>query len=420
MKLTRRLITEPLTGARARRAGATQIWGEREPRALGIGYVVAGKYELARLLGRGSMGEVWVARHHSLDEQVALKLLIPAPEGGELEDHGTAAARFRFEAQVAARLSRKTRHIVRVTDHGQDEGLSYLVMELLDGETLETALMRRSCMSPADASKLVTQIARGLAEAHAEGVLHRDLKPANVFLARDDNGELLVKLLDFGIAGVVRARRVTGTFATATGLVFGTPGYMSPEQVSECSELDNRADLWALATIAYEALTGELPIAGFDAEELLANLRHRRIVPLRERSPALPASLDPFFERAFGPRAADRHATAMELAAAFEEACTGRAVSGERAYSGHAVSVERPPRVAMTERTPTRPWAARALIAVAATLVVVAAAGTAWRRLVRPPVAVVVLPTVSVTAPTATPDSSLPASPVSPGARSQP
>src|SRR5579864_1616883 len=161
-----------------------------------VGQVVAKKYKLVRFLGRGSAGEVWVAHHTTLREDVALKLLTRAPETEHVESRATAAARFLFEAQVAARLSRKTRHIVRVTDHGEDDGLAYIVMELLEGETLEQRRLRESPLPVEAIRKVIAQIARALAQAHAEKVIHRDLKPANVFVTRDEDGGLLVKLLD--------------------------------------------------------------------------------------------------------------------------------------------------------------------------------------------------------------------------------
>ncbi|HEY1694863.1 MAG TPA: protein kinase [Polyangiaceae bacterium] len=286
-----------------------------------VGRVVAGKYELVRLLGRGSMGEVWVAHHQTLGEQVALKVLSQAPvDEEEVEDASTAAARFLFEAQVAARLSRKTRHIVRVTDHGEEEDRAYLVMELLEGETLEGVLARDGTVPLPVVVKIITQVARALTHAHAEGVLHRDLKPANVFLSRDEDGRLLVKLLDFGIARVVHAHRAPPAFSTAKGLVFGTPSYMSPEQARASSKLDQRCDLWSLATIAYEALTGELPVKGSDTDQLLENLCAGRIVPLRQTSPDMPVALDSFFRRALAPAIGVRFESAAELAAAFARA----------------------------------------------------------------------------------------------------
>ena len=218
------------------------------------GYVIGGRYQLVRLLGRGSMGEVWIAHHKTLGEDVAIKLLAPAHAAGEMESYPTASARFRFEAQVAARLSRHTRHIVRVTDHGEEEGHApaHLVMELLAGHTLERRLAMYGDMPPDEVSRLVAQIARALECAHAESVVHRDLKPANIFLARDEDGAVLLKLLDFGIARATRTRRMSSPFSTGEGIVFGTPGYMSPEQACG-SKLDGHVDLWALATVAYEA-----------------------------------------------------------------------------------------------------------------------------------------------------------------------
>jgi serine/threonine-protein kinase len=286
-----------------------------------VGQVVANKYELVRLLGRGSTGEVWSAHHQTLREQVALKVLKWPPTGDDAEEASVALARFRFEAQVAARLSRKTRHIARVTDYGEEDGLPYLIMELLDGDALDAALRQRARVSPAEAAAIVSQIARALGQAHAESVAHRDLKPANVFLTRDEEGYLLVKLLDFGIARTIHGHRASGPFSTAKGLVFGTPGYMSPEQGRASPTLDHRCDLWALATIAYEMLTGHLPIDGSDADELMKNLCAGRIVPLQERDPTLPGALGAFFDRAFAERIDERFESAAALARAFERAC---------------------------------------------------------------------------------------------------
>jgi serine/threonine-protein kinase len=267
------------------------------------------------------MGEVWSAHHRTLGEKLALKLLTqtPAPDE-ELENRTTAAARFQFEAQVAARLSSKTRHIVRVTDHGEEDGLAYLVMEQLEGETLEDVLVRDTRVPMATMTKIITQVARALAHAHEEGVLHRDLKPANVFLTRDEEGKLLVKLLDFGIARAIHAHRVPGAYSTAKGLVFGTPSYMSPEQARASARLDHQCDLWALATIAYEGLSGDLPVMGNDTDELLKNLCAGRMVPLLDRSPDMPPALDAFFRRAFSEAIGVRFPSATELAQAFARA----------------------------------------------------------------------------------------------------
>jgi eukaryotic-like serine/threonine-protein kinase len=292
------------------------------PMPVDVGQIVANKYELLHLLGRGSMGEVWSAHHRGLDERVALKVLCP-PRSDDAEEPSVALARFRFEAQVAARLSRKTRHIARVTDYGEDNGLPYLVMELLDGEALDATLRARGRLPLAEVVEVVSQIARALYQAHAEGVAHRDLKPANVFLAHDEEGRMLVKLLDFGIARTLRAHPAQGTFSTGKGFVFGTPGYMSPEQIRASPALDHRCDLWALATIGYQMLTGKLPVDGDNADEVLKNVSAGRIVSLQRREPTLPAAVDAFFERAFADRVEDRFAGAASLAQAFELAAGG-------------------------------------------------------------------------------------------------
>jgi serine/threonine protein kinase len=283
------------------------------------GRLVGGKYQLVRLLGGGSMGEVWVAEHRTLNEQVAVKLMTRGGDLDSLEATASAAARFKFEARTAARLSRSTKHIVRVTDHGEEGSLSYLVMELLEGMTLETMLLRQGPMTPERLVVVVRQIAHALDLAHADGVVHRDLKPANIFIARDEDGAPLVKLLDFGIARGVRAS-TDAAFSTAANVVLGTPGYMSPEHVSGAAPPDAHCDLWALATVAYEALTTELPLPGVHAEELIANLKERRFIPIDQRAADLPHALGAFFEQAFAPNVENRHQSAKELALSFERA----------------------------------------------------------------------------------------------------
>jgi serine/threonine-protein kinase len=274
------------------------------------------------------MGEVWLARHNTLFENVAIKLLAPWAWTGGDEDRTHAIARFRLEARIAAHLARKTRHIVQVMDHGEVGATPYIVMELLEGLTLETKLAQGSGMPLASVQELVRQIARALDCAHAEGVLHRDLKPANVFLTRGEDGEMLVKVLDFGIARIMRGSAASGSFSADRDLIFGTPGYMSPEQALGHADLDPRCDLWALATIAFESLTNELPVPGSTPNELLNAVRKARTVPLRQYRADLPESVGAFFERAFAKSDDDRFATAADLASAFDAACTPSAPRG--------------------------------------------------------------------------------------------
>ena len=272
--------------------------------------VVDRKYELVELLGLGSMGEVWCARHLGLGQACAVKLI--ARETHEAPD--AALLRFTREARIAAALSRKTRHIVSVTDFGNDEEGPYLVMELLDGQPLDVCL-GRGCTTE-EAVVIVSQIAKGLGVAHREGILHRDLKPANVFLTRSEDGEPLVKLLDFGIARLLVEPLKP---ITVKGVVVGSPAYMSPEH-AHGEPLDARADVWALAVIAFEALTGVLPFAADTTPGTLRRIAMFEATPIRSVFDRSTPALESFFARAFARRIEDRFQTAEELARAFADA----------------------------------------------------------------------------------------------------
>jgi eukaryotic-like serine/threonine-protein kinase len=283
-----------------------------------VGHVVAGKYELVRLLGRGAMGEVWRAMHNTLGGEVAIKLVEPADD----VEAETAAGRFQLEAQIAAKLSRRTRHIVSVSDHGEEDGLAYLVMELLEGESLEQRMARNGALDLADVAAMVTQISRALLLAHEEGIFHRDIKPANIWLGRDEDGRLLVKLLDFGIARSKKLFRTRSPFMTSKDMVLGTPSYMSPEQARGLASLDHRCDVWALAVVAYEALAQKLPFDGQSLEDIFLSICTFRVVPLRARRPDLAPAVEAVFTRAFRPNLDERFGSAVEFSEAFEQLVT--------------------------------------------------------------------------------------------------
>jgi len=302
-----------------------------------VGDVIAEKYRLISLLGRGSMGEVWLAHHQSLRENVAIKLLAHALTAASGEDASRAATRLRFEAQVAARLSRRTRHIVQVTDHGEVGSLAYLVMEPLEGVTLETRLMQCEWLPLSTVQVIVRQVARALEHAHAERVLHRDLKPSNLFLTKDEDGGLLVKVLDFGIARTIHRESSIAPFSTGAGVVCGTPGYMSPEQARGQTWLDARCDLWALATIAYEALTNELPVSGCSPDELYRSAWMGATIPIGHRRSDIPAAVEAFFERALAEDIAHRFATAQELVRGFDDACAEGAPAASSTILSHTL-----------------------------------------------------------------------------------
>ena len=222
-----------------------------------LGTTLGGKYRIERLLGEGGMGAVYEAVHVHTNRRVALKVII-----GDASRHGPEViARFVREAKAAGAID--TQHIVQVLDFGVDEqlGVPYLAMEFLAGEDLEHLMERLGPLSPELAVRIVTQACIGLQKAHEAGVVHRDIKPANLYLARRDGGELIVKVLDFGIAKVKldHLGSSENQQLTRTGSVLGSPRYMSPEQAKGLRSIDQRTDIWSLGAVLYQALTGRTP-----------------------------------------------------------------------------------------------------------------------------------------------------------------
>ena len=291
------------------------------PPNLAPGICIAGKYELRRKVGSGAMGDVWAARHVSLGEEVAVKLVLRDVFHG---DGSSADSRFLLEARVASQLSRKTRHVVSVTDHGEDGPYAYLVMELLAGESLDARLARMGPMPLAKVIPIVYQLARALSVAHADGIVHRDLKPSNVFVTVDEEGKALIKILDFGIAKLrASMRRVPITagdakHSTLRGFLLGTPAYMSPEQ-ARGKTIDHRADVWALAVIAYHLLTGQFPFDGETPEDLFARLCRFEPTPISTWRSDLPSVLGDLFSLAFSERLDERFQSAVAFAGALEQ-----------------------------------------------------------------------------------------------------
>ncbi len=281
------------------------------------GAIIAGRYQLAERLGRGGMGEVWSARHVTLRTEVAVKFPSIALRGRAAT---SAMERFRFEAQIAARLGRETRHVTAVHDAGCDAAGPYLVMEYVRGPTLQHELDDRVTLPLTRVAAIVAQVAEALAVAHAYGVAHRDLKPSNLLLAADAGGALLVKVADFGIAKALRVdlgADVPGD--TTGGFMLGSPPYMSPEQMAGRAA-SAQGDLWALAVLAYEAITGRLPFAGRSFAELLASLAAGRFDAPSALRPGLPPAVDAWFRRALARDEARRFGAAREMAAALMEA----------------------------------------------------------------------------------------------------
>jgi serine/threonine-protein kinase len=243
-----------------------------------VGTTLDGQYRIDSHLASGGMGAVFRAHHLSLRKDVALKVLRP-----ELTASLELQERFRRESEIAAALEH--RHIVRVTDFRRSpEGLLYLAMELLDGESLFDRLRREGFLPPDEAVQILWQLCDGLEAAHARGVVHRDLKPENVFMARGPGGEL-VKILDFGIAKMADPGEGN---ATQSGMVVGTPEYLSPEQATG-SPVDARADLYTVGLIGWRMLVGHHPFKAEDARGLLMMQATRPVPPLSEARPDLAA-----------------------------------------------------------------------------------------------------------------------------------
>jgi len=274
---------------------------------LEAGRVLSDRYRLVRPLGQGSQGAVWIADHLALNTHVAVKLIDP-----ELAKREDARERFKREATAAAQL--RSAHVVQIMDHGIDEGQPFIVMELLDGEDLFERLDKRGRLSLRETSKIITQVCRALARAHAAGIVHRDLKPENVFLCNNDDEEI-VKVLDFGVAKVTDPAKATMQ-KTGIGTLIGTPHYMSPEQVKGVSEVDFRTDLWAIGVIAYQCVVGDLPFDSEGVGDLLIKISIADPpVPSKVFSGASPV-FDAWFAKACDRDRNKRFQSARELAEA--------------------------------------------------------------------------------------------------------
>ncbi|APR81378.1 Adenylate cyclase [Minicystis rosea] len=284
------------------------------------GDLIAGKFRLDRIVGRGGMGSVWAARNEQLGMLVALKF-IEAEQGTDLAD---ARARFEREARAAAQI--RSPHVAQILDHGLDGDRPYIAMELLEGEDLGERLRREGYLSLPAVARIVTQVSKALRRAHEAGIIHRDLKPGNIFLARFDDDEI-VKILDFGVAKVRPTGAIDPADATQTGVVFGSPSYMSPEQARGVRTLDHRSDLWSLAVIVFRAVTGVKPFQASSIGDLVVKLCIDPLPVATSFAPDLPPEIDRFFERAFARDIDKRFASAVDLAAALE-AVAARSIAG--------------------------------------------------------------------------------------------
>ena len=300
------------------RAAASTVPGPRAERAaaaprLREGDVVADRYRVKRLIAEGGMGAVYVAARLSDGEEVAIKTVLP----GLITDDDSLR-RFRREIEAIERVEHE--NFVRVLDHGRSGEFPFLVMELLRGRSLAALILESASVAPARALALMAGVLRGLVHAHGVGVIHRDLKPENVFVV-DGEGER-VKLLDLGLAKLVLDEEGrTRTALTERGMVFGTPSYMSPEQALG-EEVDHRADLYAVAVMLFQLLTGRLPFESMSAAAVLVMHVSSPPPSLAEFAPHLVGSpIQGLLDRALAKRREERHADAAEFLGALEACC---------------------------------------------------------------------------------------------------
>jgi eukaryotic-like serine/threonine-protein kinase len=310
--------------------------------------LVAGKYQILGLIGRGGMGSVWEGRHTNLGTRVAIKFI--DPEYAESEE---ACARFVTEARAAATIQSK--YAIQIFDNGVTDGRPYIVMELLVGEPLDKRLDRLGRLTLQETARIIGHVSRALQRAHDAGIIHRDLKPENVFLVRSpDDDEEIAKVLDFGIAKIKGPPGQEGlSSSTKTGAVLGTPYYMSPEQARGLRNIDHRSDLWSLGVIAHKCVTGVLPFEGESVGDLLVKICTAPCPTPSLTAPGLPATFDAWFAKALEREPARRFARALELADALAFAA---GLSTRNANSSQDVGrplLPTPPAPAMSPPAPT-------------------------------------------------------------------
>jgi serine/threonine protein kinase len=309
-----------------------------------------GRYQIERELGHGGMGTVFLAEDPVIGRRVALKL-IRLDDSGSAEQQRMLAQGFLKETRLAGVLHHPG--VVGVFDAGRQDNLAYIVMEFIDGQTLDGLLHSEPRPDLATLLDVCRQAAGILDYAHAHGVIHRDIKPTNLLVQHDG----AVKICDFGIAKVMQSTEFT---LTQTGMAVGTPEFMSPEQVLG-QPLDGRSDQWSLAVVAYELVAGVRPFRADSYTQVMARIMTMDPEPACQNNPALPKAADAVFARAFAKKAPDRFSNCCEFAEALERACLG-------------TSAPVPAAEAVTVRTPAVPTPAIPTPAISTPVVPLAAA----------------------------------------------
>lgn len=333
------------------------------------GDVVDGRYRIVRALAQGGMGAVHVAERVADGLEVALKTMLP-----ELVTDETSLRRFDREIEAIARIDHE--NFVRVLDHGRAGECPFFVMELLRGRTLGDLLREVERFAPARALALMAAVLRGLGHAHAVGVVHRDLKLENVFLVDPGGSQERVKVLDLGLAKlVVDDEGRSYTALTERGIVFGTPSYMSPEQAL-AEEVDHRTDLYAVAVMLFQLVTGRLPFESASPAAVLVMHVSSPPPTLAEVDPLLAdAGLQALLDRGLAKRPDDRFADAATFLAAIEATARGLA---DRGSAPTRVRMEPTARAEVVPRPPAPPPARRGLRALVVLGAAVAIGGAIW------------------------------------------
>jgi eukaryotic-like serine/threonine-protein kinase len=275
-----------------------------EPVDVSSGVVIDGRYRVQRLIGRGGIGLVYLCHHEVLEKPVAMKVLRP-----EYAEQPEVLQRFVNEARAASAI--KSPHTVNTLDVGSlPSGAPYFIMEYVDAETLATRLQREHALPLSEAVEVARQMADGLAAAHGAGIVHRDLKPENVFVAKEPDGSLLVKIFDFGVAKVTRAK----ARLTHVGAIFGTPSYMSPEQ-ARGQAVDPRTDVYAIGIMLFEMVAGQLPFDGDDPLTVMSQHVDAEIPPLKQTHAGgeVPPALEEVVRRCLQKDREARYASVVEL-----------------------------------------------------------------------------------------------------------
>ncbi len=286
--------------------------------ALSEGDVIEGKYKILRLIGKGGMGTVWVAENLRVHRQVAIKIL----SRGAIDAAGDALLRFEREAQAAGKIG--SDHIVEVLDLGHTaDGDRFMVMEYLEGDTLKQR-MRRGRLDSTKTAAVFCQLLEGLTAAHAAGIIHRDVKPDNIFLQKEKAGHRdWVKILDFGISKFSQLSGEEGQ-VTRAGMVMGTPFYMSPEQARTAHAVDARSDIYSVAVMLFETLTGQVPFSGTTFAELLFKIAFEPQPHPKTVMPTLDDTICAIIVKGMERDPAARYQTAAEFAAALTAWDAGR------------------------------------------------------------------------------------------------